>query len=94
MKKDFDKVHTPESHIKTRAELLARLRVRQRPAYERNFIPSGHITTQVHKAVKASHERRIAELRESLGSAKEGLETEFALKPKEGQARADFGRSR
>lgn len=94
MKKDFGAAHSPPADIKTQAELLARLRQRPTPTPQMHLTPGGSTTATVNREVHNSNEQRIAKLRESLGSAKEGLETDFALKPKEGQARADFGRSR
>lgn len=94
MKRDFNAARTSPVDIKTQAELLNRLRQRPTPSPEMHLTPGGATKTRVHREVHISNEERITELRQSLGSAKEGFETDFALKPKEGHAKADFGRCR
>lgn len=91
----FDKkTNTPGPDIATRAEMLAKMRVRPRPAYEQHFIPNGYLTEQTHRSVQQAHERRIEHLRERLTDAKDRLETGFAIDPMHGKARTDFDRSR
>ncbi|MEP2829671.1 MULTISPECIES: hypothetical protein [Alphaproteobacteria] len=91
----FDgKTSTHGPDIATRAEMLAKMRVRPRPAYEQHFIPSGYLTEQTHRSVQQAHERRIDHLRERLTDAKDRLETGFAIDPLHGTARTDFDRSR
>lgn len=91
----FDgKTITRGPDIATRAEMLAKMRVRPRPAYEQHFIPNGYLTEQTHRSVRQAHERRIEHLRERLSDAKDRLETGFAIDPLHGKARTDFDRSR
>ncbi len=93
MSRAYDAVRAPDPTIKTRAELLQRLRDSPRPAPQPELLPRDELTTQIKREAFEGHTERIKELRETLGAAQEGFETDFALKPKHGKARADFGRS-
>ena len=94
MSNEFDGVRASYPDITTRAELRQRLRDSARPSPEPRLEPSDALMESIRKDSFESHTERIKELRQSLGAAREGFETDFALKPKHGMARADFGRSR
>ncbi|WOF72760.1 hypothetical protein QMT40_000382 [Parvibaculaceae bacterium PLY_AMNH_Bact1] len=87
-------MRAPHPRIKTQAELLQRLRDTPKPTPEPSLQPRDDLMDTIRKQSFESHTTRIKELRQSLGAAREGFETDFALKPKAGHAKADFGRSR
>jgi hypothetical protein len=84
----------PPQPISTRAELDARIAERAKPELQAHLTPGGWDETQTHRKVREDGERRIAELRERMESARTGLENAYAFKSREGQARADFSRER
>lgn len=94
MSRDYDAVRAAHPSIQTRAELLDKLRNAPRPTPRPELTPHGEIADTVRREAFEDHAERLKTLRQTLGAAREGFETEFALKPKHGKARADFGRSR
>lgn len=84
----------PKSDVKTRAELLARLRQRKPPRAEQHLKPRGATRQPADAAARQENEERIAKIRDRLNNAKQRLESNYAIRHLHGRAKADFGRSR
>lgn len=84
----------PPPEISTKAELDQLTEARPEPAPEPHLTPNGPDAATVNAQVAASDERRIGELRERLAQMRSGVDRDFTFAGLEGQARADFERSR
>ena len=84
----------PSQPISTRAELESRIAERATPSPQPQLTPGGWDEAETHRKVREDGERRIAELRERMTTARTRMEHAYAFKSLEGRARADFGRER
>lgn len=90
---EFRKLGASPPAIATQAELLQRLRNRDRPQPERAPSPpdqAEHLAAER----RAEHERRIAELRNTLGEAHHKVETQHSFARLSGHAKSSFGQER
>ncbi|SFG54708.1 hypothetical protein SAMN05518801_1522 [Novosphingobium sp. CF614] len=83
---------TPD--IATRAELLQRLSARARPLPEPAPAQNPMTRLEVMRDQAQHNEDKIAQLRDSLGSADHALTHDYVFAALEGRSRADFERSR
>lgn len=83
-----------ESAISTKAELLKRLRNRERPGLSVHLTPAGPVAQQIHKEGVCENERRIARLRNSLHKAHAAIELQHSFSRLDGYAVARFSKER
>ena len=84
----------PVRPIATKAELLDRLRQRDKPKVERALEPAGTTRMAVNANQSATNEARIRDLRERLGTAREKLRAGFAKTNVTANLKRDFDRGR
>lgn len=83
-----------EPTIATKAELLKRLRNRERPGLNVHLTPAGPVAQQIHKDGVCENERRIARLRDSLHNAHDAIEQQHSFSRLDGYAAAEFSKER
>ena len=95
MTREFDNAaRIPAPDIATKAELDQRQANRPTPAPQHVLAPSGVRAAEVHRQVNEDAERRNANLRNRLESARANMNREHALSANHGRARVQFERSR
>lgn len=90
---EFRRLGAAPPAIATQAELLQRLRNRDKPHAERAPSPPGqaeHLAAER----RSEHERRIAELRNTLGDARHKVETQHSFARLSGHAKSSFKQER
>ncbi|MGK2959051.1 MAG: hypothetical protein ACSLFB_11770 [Acidimicrobiales bacterium] len=83
-----------EPTIATKAELLKRLRNRERPGLNVHLTPAGPIAQQIQKDSAGENERRIERLRSSLYNAHDAIELQHSFSRLDGYAVARFSKER
>ena len=76
------------------AELLDRLRQRDKPTADHTLTPDGYEFSSIRDDLAKSNEARIAKLQRALESARERLGNEHSFARLSGHARADFAKNR
>lgn len=90
---EFRRLGADAPAIASQAELLQRLRERDRPQQDRQPSPPRGAENLTDER-REEQERRIAELRQSLGSAHLDIEMQYSFARLSGHARSSFDQER